>query len=488
MKNKPNMNVVLIISQILEDNDKEKLILMIVKPVDDYSDRSSQPRLIHYKNRYKLKNTYLRSRIICCNDFYSDLFFNSMIKHRMICINEKNIEFILPDIEEKNEMSEYFDLDSITYYHDNCFYIPDELFNRSNYDDVCGYSSNRDSLIKPIGIINPNLLFGTINRKQLIIRVLRKVYTNISAIKDKCKEGEGCRSFIGFVQDDFSFNDDHNVELWNDFEDMKLGEGSVNKVNGIFHINTEEFIARGKLKYKKKDKMSSKSSFNLILKTNFDYKIIKNSICDLYNRTFHKIEDNLEKDDEFISKSWFIWQYTSEKKGYQQLSYDFLSVFSYLGKDIVIFDPYLIGFLDTDNKTNYLNILNARAAFINAVIIHLFHWNWEAQVTIIGSTSRSDLNVKDDLPKYENYLSLYKLPKLLYPDMINFIFVSEDFHGRYYFKKEADNDGILLLKPVVVTNSIANIKEVDFMVVEDNKQKDIITRKYLSMYKSFGII
>jgi len=114
------------------------------------------------------------------------------------------------------------------------------------------------------------------------------------------------------------------------------------------------------------------------------------------------------------------------------------------------------------------------------MLVHLFRNKWKAKFAIVSSNPR--FNIRKEYTQYKRFLSKFKVPQLLCPNLIEFRYVNRDFHGRYFLKKVTEDGREVLTKAVIITNSIGNIKEVDFMAITDCVQREMVAQKCLSLY------
>lgn len=199
-------------------------------------------------------------------------------------------------------------------------------------------------------------------------------------------------------------------------------------------------------------------------------------------------------------KTWYKTGYIEETDAYIALSDIFYNLFRYLGNEILIFDPYFIGNIVEDKTTKALSVNSeCQKAFLNAIARHLFETGFSARFIICGCRQRAksqitkDTNIEqtkiEDLyRKYQIYLNKMMPPHKLYPEYVEIVETSESFHNRYYFSKNTNDKSITLSKPIVVTNSIGNIEEIDIMPVEDASQSRVICSRYAALLSSANSI
>ena len=140
-----------------------------------------------------------------------------------------------------------------------------------------------------------------------------------------------------------------------------------------------------------------------------------------------------------------------------------------------------MGLFLEDKSTGKLKASDDQIAFITAMLVHLFRNKWKAKFTILGSNPRANFRIPLEYPKYLKYLSQFKVPHLLCPNLIEFRYVNRDFHGRYILKRVIEEGREVLTKAVIITNSIGHIKEVDFMAITDRVQREMVTQKCLTL-------
>lgn len=199
-------------------------------------------------------------------------------------------------------------------------------------------------------------------------------------------------------------------------------------------------------------------------------------------------------------KTWYKTGYVKETDAYIALSDLFYDTFCYLGSEVVVFDPYFIGNIVEDKTTKSLSISSEdQKAFLNAIARHLFDTNFSAKFIICGCRKRAKSNAENDpdsklttiqdlYRKYQNYLNKIMPPHKLYPEYVEIIETSKSFHNRYYFSKITNDKSITLSKPIVVTNSIGNIEEIDIIPIENASQSRVICSRYAPLLSSANSI
>jgi hypothetical protein len=265
-------------------------------------------------------------------------------------------------------------------------------------------------------------------------------------------------------------------------ESKILGVGIIDWQSGIFRISIDEYISEAILHYYSNDELIRVLPFSLILDIITNIVIIKESLIDAYGRNYDATEDIYEEKGTFVSKSWFYELQLKETNTYQTLCDLFLDSFCYLGSNIIIFDPYFIGNLDEDDSTRLIHAKGSQIAFLNAMIIHLFRYKWKAKFTIIGYNHRANSSLHTIYPLYKKYINSFVKSVPLCPNLIEFRYASKDFHNRYYLKYSSKDSILSISKPLIITNSIGNINEVDIVTVEDDIQEMIICSKCQSLF------
>ena len=480
MRNRPNMNMFLIFSQFVADDLPEKLILLIRKPVDDFSDAPCERWLWDGKHKTISKKLNLRQRVVFCDEDSSEAIFTSIMDKGSVCAEDTNLSFSVPKTTKKNEFSEYFELDACIYCIEDANYIPHELLIEYNCNQICGYSDEENGYIEPLGLLAPSLLHKLFVSSQIALKLNRKVNIRIRGIEDSSGCKSGCKKFIGFVQDEFTDGINSIVQLRDKPGERVLGEVVVEKQTGIYRIQVNEFTSEGELRYFRNDELISVFPFSLILDISINTQIVNNILTDAYKRQFNTTDDEFKENETFTSKSWFIESYIKGTNGFQALCDYFLDIFSYLGQDIIIVDPYSMGNIKENASTGELEDFDNQIAFVNAMLVHLFRNKWKAKFAIVSSNPR--FNIRKEYTQYKRFLSKFKVPQLLCPNLIEFRYVNRDFHGRYFLKKVTEDGREVLTKAVIITNSIGNIKEVDFMAITDCVQREMVAQKCLSLY------
>lgn len=482
MRNRPNMNMVLIFSQFVADDLPEKLILLIRKPIDDFSDAPCERWLWDGKHRTISKKLNLRQRVVFCDEDSSEAIFTSIMDNGSVCAEDTNLSFSVPKITKKNEFSEYFELDAWVFYNEDANYIPHELLLEYNCNQICGYSDEENEYIEPLGLLTPSSLHNILKMGQIALKLNRKVHIRIRGIEDASGCKSGCIDFIGFVQDEFADSNNSIVQMWDKPGERLLGEGFVEKQTGIYRLQLNEFVSEGELRYFRNDELISVLSFSLILDISINTQIVNNILTDAYKRQFNTTEHEFKENETFTSKSWFIESCFKGTNGFQILCDYFLDIFAYLGTDIIVLDPYYMGSFSDEKSHGKLKVSDDQIAFVNAMLVHSFRNKWKARFTILGSNPRAYFRITLEYPQYLKYLSQFKVPQLLCPNLIEFRYVNRDFHGRYFLKKVTEDGRDVLTKPIIVTNSIGHIKEVDFMAITDHVQGEMVSQKCLSLY------
>lgn len=173
-----------------------------------------------------------------------------------------------------------------------------------------------------------------------------------------------------------------------------------------------------------------------------------------------------------------------------KLSDIMIHLLDFLGPRVLIADPYYINNIKQDEATKSALLTDCQLSFLNAVI-HSAVTKGVNSLTIMGYNARANQHFDKDEELVETttqqrvnrYRQLFKnliannhLEPYLPTGSVRFQNAPSDFHSRYWFGYAGETN--ILDKCVIITNSIGNMEEVDFIQVTHPGQLQQITHRY----------
>lgn len=288
MKNKPNMNMLLLLTQSIEDIKEEKLIFLLKKPVNDYSENDNPHWFWEGKAKILSGKLGINQRIAFCNDIEAESIFNSIINHSLVIINHNEVTIRVPCV-TREDVKEAHILSQVLFHCNELDYFPAEMNNEENWNLLCGYNSKSTNYIKPIGLLSPNNLVSYIASNHIALKMQRETSISFRGVKTASIKGKGSKEIVGFVRDMFDINSTYTIEIL-DKNDTLMGQATVDKGSGLFKTQLTDYLTGGYLKYYVDKELHRYIDFSLLQDILIDINIITGTLTDAYGRQFHSTE------------------------------------------------------------------------------------------------------------------------------------------------------------------------------------------------------
>lgn len=289
MRNKPNMNVLLLLTQRIGDKNQEKLIFLYRRPINDYSDSGNAYWSWKGKANKLSGQLHLNQRLAFCNDEEAESIFNSIIKDHVAVINKNKINIQVPKVTQKDIKDKHGILSHVFYYCDSLNYFPAELSIEENWDMLCGYGGEQTNFIKPIGLLTPKQLLIYITSNKIAVNLQRETSISFRGARNKSIKGKGSKQIIGFVRDVFEDSSKYTISV-SDMNDKINGKAVIDKRSGLFNVQLNGYLASGNLKYHINKELRIYIEFSLVQDIVINMSIVTSTMKDAYGRQFHRAE------------------------------------------------------------------------------------------------------------------------------------------------------------------------------------------------------
>jgi len=495
----PNTSILSIITQTKAE--KEVILHFYLKIVPDYTEGNS---IYWFDNKGKngkanfiWQELSLKQWLATGNDEDIQALLNQILNEKEITISSKKNKFVIPEYFKKDyegqSVESRYELKHDSYMLKDISVLPQQFFNEENLKILSGYKIT-DTTIKPlypVGLYEKNFLYDKLKEKIFGIVEHRQPYLTFRGVHETSVKGKGSKEIIGFYQEKFDLNKDYSVIVFDEDGD-KLGEDKINKKNGVFKISLTKHVIKGKVIVKEDYEVGKSIDFVLLQEIRIDINVADKTYEDIYARKFMIGHKTTSRPKSIKSFSWIANSYSPAIEGYKKLSDKFRDIFHYLGESILIADPYFIGQIKQNETTNEFILTECQKAFVNA-ITHYSLENKFSDLIILGISSRANQHFdKEDQSKtkkeqrfesYEKFLKNFVKQNNLqeYFPRITFKNAISDFHNRYWFSIKKEGDKIILEKCVIATNSLGNMKEVDFVPVTEKEQISLLTFRFIKL-------
>ncbi|BBL61010.1 hypothetical protein MARBORIA2_17370 [Methanobrevibacter arboriphilus] len=472
------------------------------------------------KSNWIWKKEKLKEWLVAGKEENINKLYDDIIKGNSIEINTKKIYFKMPDSFEKDDDID-FPVGGNNFRY-NVIKTAPKFFNKKFFktgflNEFLGEDERNDKNIErfyPLNLFSSEFIKYAISKNIFAISEFRTPFLYLNRkTHNKIVEPEDI-NFIGCLETD----EDSNLDYYGILESngKQIDNFLINKEIGIFKFSVDKKHTNVVLSIKKGSKIIKKNKLYTNTNVNIEMHDVKDRFEDEWGNLFScPVMRNNSKFSEFYWPNKNIWQIDDypeitiakninssliqdlkiKNTGFEKLSYIFKSIFDELGTNILIIDPYFIGDLSNTLK-------GCQVAFINAFNIYAFENNCnneQIKIEFLGLSSKAKNSNNDpSLSKHENekvddfqkgYFEIFKriLNENNFFGKVNMRFlkienvpnIKDKFHNRYWCGLDEDGD---INKCIEVTNSVGNINEVSFYLL-NNKQCNTIYRKYNDLYK-----
>ena len=494
-----NTSILTLITQTEED--KEKLLFMYLKPVDE--NYPSQPPIWYPgkgqngKALQVWKKLSIKQWVACGRDEDLEQWFEDILKKKKIPGHSKTLSVTLPDFKREEafdpETGCGFGTGITTLETRNNSQIPVQFFEKENLDFLCSQKTGSKEIkpLFPLGFFEEDCIHKYLAKGIWGIKHSRIPYLTFHGVRSTSKKGEGSTEMAGFYQGTLEPSyDDYKAVVKNE-QGHVIGSGVLNQF-GVFHAPLSEPTKKGSVDIVLNETEIRKQDYVLLQGFEINSQIVDTTFKDDYGRSFMISDTNRQRPGGLQPCTWQRQVYAETKKSNEALSDVMKTVLDYLGPRILLADPYFINAIREDEATKSLELTQCQRAFINAVIFSgvekgikecqfLGFWGRakNAPDNSGGDTaSKSEIRFERYEKIFKGILSNNKLQSIFPTGTFTFRNAAEDFHNRYWFSINEEEGRTFLNKCVIVTNSIGNMEEVDFMPVVNEEQQALITRKY----------
>ncbi|MDR2083750.1 MAG: hypothetical protein LBP67_01990 [Bacteroidales bacterium] len=501
----PNKSIISLITQ--ENASKEKMLFIYMKAVPDYYENEEIGWFDKAGKNGKSNKVWaclnIRQWVAFGKDEKILELFNLILNTKQLTIGNKTIDFEIPQYTKNENCTDKDQYISSTRFDslkikDRSF-IPQEFYQKENLQYLLGYKTGSSKIkpIFPLGFYEDDFIYNNLKNDIWGIKETRTAYLRFHGVKESSVKGIGSTAVEGFYQQNFDENGTYFVMMKNENgQDIAQGCCLVDTNTGFFHMDLKEPVKNGRIEVLLNNKKEKDIEFSLIQEIKLDINIVSKSFIDTYGRSFNISSENMsgknsEKRPDSINN--FTYQqdiYSDTTDANKKLSDLFKSIFDYLGPKILIVDPYFLGIFKE------IALYDDQIALLNAMIHSTLEYGMD-NLSILGYWGRAGnlSEKKDDGIKHSIDLLIYerKIRQLIERNnlqchfsnnSVRFFNANKDFHSRYWFSITNKNGIEVMEKCVIVTNSIGNIKEVDFVLVTDESQLKQIIQKYTDLWKN----
>lgn len=494
-RNFPNASILSLITQ--SEEDKEKVLFLYLKVVPDFSDVDNVcwlkgQRGIPHKVWSSLS---INQWVAFGKDEVIQALLDNILKNEILRIgNVKEISLIMPPyvITPKEADPSYLlsKIEFQTFKTDVYDFISPLFYQKENLKILSGYYMMKTKEVKPLyplGFYEDDFIYSSLKRNIIGVREFRTAYLKFHGVISKSKKEDGSKAIAGFYQQNFDKDATYSVMLENK-SGTELGRSIINKNTGLFYMDVKEPIKSGVIRVFRNDELEKREDFIFVSNFVINMQMSSKELKDIYNRCFMIPSKKEIRPDHIQPFSWQKEVYVEIDIANEKLSDRFESLLNYLGPKILIADPYFLG--NMKGSADQLSLFGDQLAFLNAMVLS-YHKMGLEKVVVLGTWKRAknqlsaeDMNGSADIfDRYKSCLqSIFAKNELGFE--VLFLNTKVEFHNRYWFSL-IEQDGIERLdKCIIITNSIGNIREVDFIPVMDESQRKQITSKYTYLYKN----
>jgi hypothetical protein len=377
--------------------------------------------------------------------------------------------------------------------------LPPLFLHEENLAALSGYRPDNKNIqpVKPAGFFPPDFLFNRISQNIIGYRERRIPDLSFRGVRTTTVVGKGSSELIGFYQQNF-MGDESLVAIARKAEGEEIGRSSISPDSGLFKMTLSEPTMNGVLQVERKGIMLYGKSYTLLQGINGTIDVVQKTFKDTYDREFQLKSKGLIRPNNILSSSWYGPFFADDKTANIQLSDKFKELFDYLGPSVLIADPYFIGPFRKDDSAGTLTLSKCQVAFLAALLRSVVDGAIK-ELYILGLNSRANqaegrdettnLTKKED--RFINYEKVIlhsfesnQLQSFRKDFRMEFLNNKRDMHGRYWFGMSNEGGIRALNKCVIMTNSIGNISEVDFMPVLEERQLRELTERNLAFFKN----
>lgn len=503
MRKFPNSSILTIIAKDNETGTKD-VLFMYATAIPDYYSESS---IYWYDNKGKngdagllWKKLKIRQWLACGKDKDISMLYDHILISKELTIGTIKTVFNFPvftkGIYDPNPFYDRNQNETEFLLTTNLGYFPQTFLQKENLKILSGHQVSPDiKPLMPVGLFDKDYLFEHLKEGKFGERNFREPYLTFRGIRESANKDGDVQSMIGFYQEDFSTQKKYEA-LYKDKKGIQNGTSIIDPKTGIFKTELKNAAGNGNISILIDGFAVQKRDYTLIKEIKFDVDPASGAITDTYGTNHMITAKEKERPLNFNSFTWQRDVYASSIDADKRLSDKFRELMSYLGPNILIADPYYLNNIKQDRLTQSVILSHCQVSFLNALSLCSTTTGIN-QIVILGYNSRANKQFdRDDslahntteqrFKRYDkvirNFISLNRLSQYLPSSFLHLKNAKEDFHSRYWFS--FSNDKNRLEKCIIVTNSIGNMKEVDFVPVTDEAQLTQITAKYIDLYKT----
>jgi hypothetical protein len=478
------------------------ILFVYVKAVPDYKE-GDDFKWMHKRDNPKIlwKELGLRHWLASGTDARVSAKYEALLESGFM--DHGNRRLILPDVSRGIETwvnpNMLEDLKAETLNIVDRSRLPPPFLNEENLAALSGYRINSKNIrpVRPAGFFPPDFLYKRLSKNIIGYRENRVSHVSFRGVRSSKIAGEGSTELTGFYQKNYA-GDETLEAVARERGGREIGRSNISPDTGLFKMSLFEPSIFGIMQVEQAGKMIYSKGYTLLQGVTGTINLVDKTFKDTYGREFRLDSKKPVRPENIFPYSWYGPFYADDTAADIQLSDKFKELFDYLGPSVLIADPYFIGQFRKDKSTGTFALKRCQMAFLAALLRSVVDGAIK-ELYILGSNSRAnqaegkdettDQLKKDD--RFNNYEKVIlhafesnQLQTFKKEFQMEFRNSKQDLHGRFWFGMSND-DGIRSLnKCVILTNSIGNISEVDFMPVTDERQLRELTARNLTFFNS----
>ena len=474
------------------------ILFVYVKPVPDYKEREDF-KWMHKRDRPLIlwKELGLRHWLASGRDARVSAEYEALLERGFIDHGDRRL--ILPDVSRGVETwvdsNVPEDLKAEILRIIDRSRLPPSFLIEENLAALSGYRINSKNIkpVRPAGFFPPDFLFKRLSQNIIGYREIRISQLSFRGVRSSAIASEGSTEFTGFYQENYGDNDTL-VAVGRDKDGKEIGRSSISPDTGLFKMFLSEPSIFGIMQVEQTGEILYSKDYTLLQGVTGTVNVVQKTFKDTYGREFRLDGKKPVRAENIVPYSWYGPFYADDRAADIQLSDKFKELFDYMGPSVLIADPYFIGPFRKDKSNGTFALRRCQIAFLAALLRSVVDGAIK-ELYILGSNSRAnqaegkdettDQLKKDD--RFNNYEKVIlrafesnQLQTFKKGFQMEFRNSKQDLHGRYWFGMSNDGGIRSLNKCVILTNSIGNISEVDFMPVSEERQLRELTARNLA--------
>lgn len=448
--------------------------------------------------------------------------FSSILKGLPVVIGKNQVLFSVPDhtVHKQNQTTLYLDDDAQELHvkgTDPVSMVPGYFKDTTVLEILCGYRiAPADSADQIFSIGIPGLyakdeIAQFLKQGTVGVQYRRTPFIGFSssALPDN---SEGSNKMEGFAQVVSSIMAPYQLSLHTSGGEQ-VGTGLVDPNTGLFGIDYLGELDSGYLQVTDPVSGPFKRHFALVKKLGIFADIVRGQLRDHYGENINVSEKTSTPPERYTPLTWQSDTYGPASYPGKALSDQMLHTLGYLGKNVLIADPYFMGVvkINENGSGKQVMVKEDQVAFLNAAFT-AYHLYGLQKIIMLGTSKVKDvqatagndvMEVEDSEQVQQNILRTKEPAKLTFEQIIEnyktllsiqdrgrripvfeFKAAPVKLHNRYWFGLILENVGWRIERCVIVSTSLGNMEEVDFIEVTDAGQLATIIARYSFMLQN----